>query len=825
MRQIQVEPFNNTPINFKEINASDFDGFNVEGNGKTIIEPHNGYISDSLLENIDLYKSDTTIINASVGQGKTTAVIKFIERYYKNQNYIVVIATPFKSLIKQYESKIKKKSGLDNIIFNYQDFERGLISRKNFESQHQKPIQLITINSLLGNPGNVALQQSDLKREYYESLIEYAKDNGKKVILILDEIHESINNFKETLIFNLFKWNSVIHKNIVLSATFNEASKVVIKYLAEMTDKKIKIIESRRHQIEEKRLSDLHLCIYDNYHYKANSQIFESLFIDKGKKYDKIHILSYSQRLAEDIYKSPLGRKLDDTFGNFNLCISKNNQPFDETACNIGTVFKTGISIEDDNCGYFIILPPKSIYLNIKNKGKLGIFTEGIFNIIQAVARPRVKANIYIIMPSPDKLIKVPELPENYIKATSLDYLPFDDENNHAKYYNINSQDSLLRFFYANLREKQESGEQFVNKNPMDIVPIFPDYEKYKLTYGERFYRNYYEIFGKNLSDYVYWAAWNNQFVNCRLKSIIKTSSLFITEGYVQSYFDKYYKSVFGTDAFFNMNSDKDCLTKFRSSLFSNNIYFKSSDKDDYNFISQYRNSYFEKQVISFIQRYKRPFNFDIKKIVYKPDGFEYIKENNTWKKKIPNDVDISKETYLRLAMLYSNEIDTIPQNLKEEEKNLILSYKRLFTYKDILLKEYVILSKKNIKHLPIDKNINFKPEHQIELQTIIETIKKSDKNIQAFSFLQKNKDLVPVYKLLKDLFFKETSTTRISTYSDDKPIKALKFELIEFPKKEEYINLVYSIDEAWLLQSGNIELKQKDIVDEYSNDPFYGKH
>ncbi|WEK69631.1 MAG: DEAD/DEAH box helicase family protein [Candidatus Chryseobacterium colombiense] len=825
MQQIQVEPFNNIPINFKEINASDFDGFIVEGNGKTVIKPTNGYISNSLLDNIDLYKSDTTIINASVGQGKTTAVIKFVERYYKNQNYIVVIATPFKSLIEQYESKIKKESGFDNIIFNYQDFENGLVNKQNFKSLHQKPIQLITINSLLGNSGDIALKQSDIKREYFESLINYAKDNGKKVILILDEIHESIHNFKESLIFNLFKWNSVIHKNIVLSATFNEASKVVIKYLAELTDKKIKIIESARQQVEEEKLSDLHLCIYDSYQYQANSPIFESLFIDEGKNFDKIHILSYSKRLAEDIHKSQLGKKLEDTFGEFNLCTSKNNKPFDEKICNIGTVFKTGISIEDKNCAYFIILPPKSAYSDIKNRRQLGIFFEGIFNVVQAVARPRIKANIYIIMPSPDKLIKVPELPENYIKATSLDYLPFDDENNHAKYYNINSQDSLLRFFYANLRENQESGEKFVDSNNISIVPVFPNYEKYKLTDGEKFYRSYYEIFGKNLSDYVYWAAWNNQFVNCRLKSIIKTSSLFISEGYVQNTLDKYYKSVFSASAFFNMHSDKDSLMKFRSSLFSNNIYFKSSDKDDYNFIGQYRNSYFEKQVISFIQRYKRPFNFDIKKIVYKPDGFEYIIENNRWKKKTPNDVDISKETYLRLAMLYSNEIDTIPQNLKDEEKNLISNYKRLFAYREILLKEYVILSKRRVEHLPIDKDINFKTEHQIELLTIIENIKKFDKNIQAFSFLQKSKDLVPIYKLLKDLFFKKTTITRISTDSDPEPIKVLKFELFDFPKKEEYINLVYSIDNAWLLQSGNIQWGQEDVIDEYSNDPFYGKY
>ncbi|WP_345202894.1 DEAD/DEAH box helicase family protein [Chryseobacterium ginsengisoli] len=818
MKKKHVTPFNNTPINFKQINASDFEGFYVEGNGKTIIEPRNGYISEPLLENIDLGKKDTTIINASVGQGKTTAVIKFVEWYYKTQDYIIVIAAPFKSLIEQYESKIKKESGLDNIIFNYQNFEDGLVNRKNFNSLHQKPIQILTINSLLGNPGKIALKQSDIKREYFESLINYAEDNGKKIVLILDEIHESIHNFKETLIFNLFKWNSVVHKTIVLSATFNEASKVVIKYLAEMTDKKIKIIESARHHVEDERLSDLHLCIYDSYHYKANSQIFESLFIDEGKKFDKIHILSYSQSLAEDIHKSDLGNKLNETFGEFNLCISKNNQPFDETICNIGTVFKTGISIEDENCGYFIILPPKSAQINNNNTGRFGIFTEGIFNIIQAVARPRVKANIYIIMPSPQKLIKVPKIPENYIKVTSLDYLPFDDENNHSPYYDINSQDALLKSFYFNLRENQDSGEQFVNSKTLDIVPIFPEYEKYKLTEGEKYYRNYYEIFGKNLSDYVYWAAWNNQFVNCKLRTISKVSLLLFSYGNVQNMLNNYYGKTFSKSSFFVLNSDKDCYIKFRSSLYSNNIIYKPEGETEYKSITPYRNSNFEQQIIAFIQRNKRVFNFDFRKKIYPPDGDMAIYKNGSfiaWK--TPIDIDsMHKETYLRLAMLYSIQLEYIPKILTTEETALINAYKILYSYKDILLSQYTIKSKKGDLHLPIDSKIDFRIEHQIELNATIENLRKYDKNLKIFSFLQKSKNLVPIYKLLKDLFFVPKTTT-ITPENSTKKIKVNGIELIDFPKKNDYINLIYSIDDAWILQSGN-----GNVTEEHSNDPLY---
>ena len=49
---------------------------------------------------------------------------------------------------------------------------------------------------------------------------------------------------------------NVLHKNFIISATFSEASKVVIEYLAEPTDRKIQIIESkeRRTQVMRKQV-------------------------------------------------------------------------------------------------------------------------------------------------------------------------------------------------------------------------------------------------------------------------------------------------------------------------------------------------------------------------------------------------------------------------------------------------------------------------------------------------------------------------------------------------------------------------------------------
>lgn len=54
-----------------------------------------------------------------------------------------------------------------------------------------------------------------------------------------------------------------MHKIIVASATFSESSKTPIKFFAELTERKIMIIESKRFQ-NQNNLSELFLCLYNN---------------------------------------------------------------------------------------------------------------------------------------------------------------------------------------------------------------------------------------------------------------------------------------------------------------------------------------------------------------------------------------------------------------------------------------------------------------------------------------------------------------------------------------------------------------------------------
>ena len=167
----------------------------------------------------------------------------------------------------------------------------------------RKRIHIVTANCLLGNPGEDAFINSQVKRYYLNRLSKYCETKDKKVVFIYDEIHDTIHNFKEQYIFNLWKWRKVIHKNFIISATYNEASKVVIEYLAELTNNKIQIIESERKRFLEKQ-SELFLHYNSEQFYNFDDKKITELVGDLISVGKEVDILSYSKKLAENIIKN-----------------------------------------------------------------------------------------------------------------------------------------------------------------------------------------------------------------------------------------------------------------------------------------------------------------------------------------------------------------------------------------------------------------------------------------------------------------------------------------------------------------------------------------
>ncbi|MGY5351554.1 DEAD/DEAH box helicase family protein [Wenyingzhuangia sp. IMCC45533] len=665
----QLSVFENCPIEFKEVNSNDFqDPFTTEG--KIIIEPNEqGYINDALQSNILLNEKDTTVINAAVGQGKSYGIIQTVKRYYdKMQNgedkYLIFVASPFVSLVKQYVDDIQKDANIPKEdVFNYGELGR------NPEAEYvDKPIQVVTANTLLGNHGVDSFKSSKAKMDYINNLIKYSEDNDLKVVFIFDEIHDAYHNFENKFIFNLWKWKHLLLKNYVISATFNEASKIVIEFLAELTDFKIRILESKRTRFPEKQ-SKLHLHYSNSYYFKENTPEIVKLIKSLVTRNKNIDILCHSKTLANSIKdkKSEIGKLLHQKYGDIKLCVSENvsnnrmgnEEPKNQFSnymdkddiskgyqCNIGTNFKTGVSIKKENHAFVIIFPPRSTRLPFKNL--YGIFSKGMNDIIQSLARQRVQGEIHIVMPTPNQF--------NY---SSLEYSsmstiqkelfakfydevkiknPKEDEEE-VRFYPIKSQYKLLSNFYneelyPNVKDQVEE----VGKSTRNgLVAInYPTLKEFIFSDGEKFLANQYLLFGADLSAYVTYSAITNQFINCRLVELNAADVLFFEPENIRQKLAEYYKSIHGIDYFNTSEYDSfgRFLDKTRRFLFDNYTikikHVNSSSVVSWKTINEWKNRNFEKQILGFCIE-----------VFY---GLEHL-ENNT--NQIFQDADISRQFYL----------------------------------------------------------------------------------------------------------------------------------------------------------------------------------
>ncbi len=627
--------FQDFPIEFKEINPEDFQhsemtrdgiinkGFNVEE--KIIIEPNiDGYITDNLIPKISLETKNTVIINAAVGQGKTHSIIKIARKYYfdTKQEYVIFIASPFVSLVEQYFNDIVCDGISKEDVYRYE-----YIGEKPNIKYLDKKIHIITVNTLLGNPGEDAFLNSDEKRKYLNELAKHCKENNKKVVFIYDEIHDAIHNFKEEYIFNLWKWKTVIHKNFIISATFNEASKIVIEYLAELTESKIQIIESKRTRIP-KNQSSLHLHYNPAIYYQNDNEQIQSIIKDILSRGKDVDILSFSKTLADNIVNEKntgIGQELYERYSEINNCTSglianqregklnsEIHNRYDNDKCNVGTNFKTGISINKRNHAFVIIMPPKGSTMPFKDFN--GIFSNGVNSIIQALARQRKRGGeIHIILPLPD----------------SFDYssLPFNDElkKKFAKFYDaikdysstkkevmylpLHLQNLLLRSFYEDELKGNLLNEIELVKNSdrVDKVRLeFPEFKLFQLNHGEDYLANSFKFFGKDLSAYITYCAITNQFINCNLKGITYKPTLVFQDGFMQSQLQRFYKMYMNVENFNGIYNDASNLyfyLELKNNLFNNYRLKYKNEEEKYTVIKEHQNKKFETQLIGFLQR------------------------------------------------------------------------------------------------------------------------------------------------------------------------------------------------------------------------------
>jgi len=536
--------FEDYPIEFKQINPSDFnEHYNVDE--KIQISPNDeGYISDSLMPILEAgYEvQNTIVINAGVGQGKSKSVIDLAVKYANDDNYLVIVAVPYNNLIHQYIEDFSNLTAKHK-VFNIQELPLIKFSRDENNSDfnaNDYNIHIMTVNALLGNGGEWQGLQAKKRIKYFEKLVSACR-GGKQLVIIFDEIHDSIYNFKEENIFNLWKFQGFVHKIITVSATYNEASKEVIKYLSELTKKRIQIIESERKRFTE-RQSRLHVNFYSGYEIEKDARLV-SLIDDLVQRNKHFDIMSYSKSLAKKMIKKPkesdklyVSNILDSVKHKINRCYRDSlnlnaNKTYDSTKINIGTNFTTGVNIKAEEHNFIIILP---IEAKIDFVSYRGVFTSGLNAVTQSLARQRKQGDIYVFLPTPSQIVAetFPHLPkqkqvlENIFKEFSHykeEYFTYTDTNLESIIINdeYNQLKENVQYEISLIERIEETEREGMNRL------IFPKKEIFILEKGEKLLIK--NFFKGDLSGYFLWAAITNQFLNCRLESLDISKRIYLS--------------------------------------------------------------------------------------------------------------------------------------------------------------------------------------------------------------------------------------------------------------------------------------------------------
>lgn len=687
------------PIEFKEINPEDFPDYDVKGNSKYIISSdENGFISEKLIEVIDINESNTVIINAGVGEGKSTACIDLAKAYYEKFNsnnereYVVIIIAPYYSIINQYHKKLIKKGVNERDTFNFSE-----IDDIDLDLTIKSPIHILTIHSLIGYYGERGFMQKRQTRDYLTATIEYCTQKDKKIVFLLDEVHDYVGLIKQKFIFNLWKWQPVLHKTFIMTATYTEGTKVAIKYLAELTDDKIQIIESIRKRVIDRQCK-LHLFIHDKSSYNADDDKIAELIKNEIQRGQKIHILSFSETLASNIAEgvtnskgetqyAKIGKLLIDKFGEINLCVGGNRNPFKESMCNVGTTFKTGISIEEDNTSFFIIAPHKMAYLTKGGNENFGIFYNGMVSVIQAIARVRgiPSSDIFVIMPRPQRLIVNASnsiAARTYLdeieKTASLKYLK--PSGKYIDHISLKEQGRLLESYYKQSYDFAYEGiKNFNNKfrNPDErsvAKPTlkFPSKEEIILEDGDRFLASIHESYGSDISAYIIWAAFNNQFQNCTLDKVYYEDTIVLEQGEITNglFNILYNKKGFPTNI--DYLADKEFYDKFYQYLTAEiDLYIRRHNGK----LEKAKDSpKLKEQLINIVQYFKK----------HNPEFFAALYPHGRIDKKgiayKPKDVFFPKTTYLKAAIAHaSHYLADYQTQLTGKEKESLKWYRLLF--------------------------------------------------------------------------------------------------------------------------------------------------
>lgn len=798
--------FEDYPIEFKQINPSDFNE-HYDVSEKIQISPNDdGYISDSLIPILEAGYAvqNTIVINAGVGQGKSKSIIDLAVKYANDDN-LVVIAVPFNNLIKQY---IDDFSTLieSRLIFNIQELplvnfsnannikDKGMfeitdtdLMPKEFSASDYK-VHIMTVNALLGNGGEWNALQSKKRIEYFEKLVSACR-GGKKIVIIFDEIHDSIYNFKEENIFNLWKFQGFVHKIITVSATYNEASKEVIKYLSELTKKRIQIIESERKRFTE-RQSRLHVNFYSGYEIEKDARLV-SLIDDLVQMNKQFDIMLYSKSLAKKMIKKPkesdkfyVPNILESVKHKINRCYSDSlnpnaNKTYDCKKINIGTNFTTGVNIKAEEHTFIIILP---IEAKIDFVSYRGVFTSGLNAVTQSLARQRKQGDIYVFLPTPSQILAetFPHLPEQkqVLENIFKEFSHYKEE--YFTYTDTNLESIIINDEYNQLKENVQHEISLIERieeterEGMNRL-IFPKKEIFILEKGEKLLIK--NFFKGDLSGYFLWAAITNQFLNCKLESLDISKKIYLSSNNLFEQISKIYDNELQFVASLWKWSEDEIEFSHSLSNFELLEYF-----EEYFFRS------FELRIDN-----KKLTQADINKIYI-------ILLQLIFEKNFDSGKALQKQ-YFKSCVYFATKIDfddiIVNERLSINQKEIIRLYQEWWKMIDLLnSKKIKVKHKYRLPNTPIPEFISL--FNELDIQSNINKLQSLDKiifnSIIPFKSTLKKQEtkeqmINSFYILLIKTFFNaELKSTKISSI----PVNVYVLEDLMFDESE-LINIVYN--------------------------------
>jgi hypothetical protein len=516
-----AEPINKEIDYFKlPVESLRRNGFDVTMN--TVPLAANEWLSlDTHLSTIDHNRVETVALNIQVGKGKTTACYKLIEKYSKD-GYVVIVCSPFKRLVRKDCANL---IALGLTPFNYESLKDAMDAAGkpgyhfDFEPHIDHDVHVMTINCLLQNPGVEAYDQHALKQKYLRKLLSHAKRSDKRVVMFFDEVHESVHNFYDELVPNLFKWKNLIHKAYVSSATYTPAAIPVLKYIGALTAGRITVYETPRLQIANPTSLHLHFTerAYSGNNLAPLHYLSNIISQNKGKK---INILTAHKNVANALVNIK-GNPTDEIVMAVsslkpNLLTGDEEGDFAQDGNNIGTTFKTGVDIEDSDSVFVIIMPCISDKIDA-----YAIFSDGLPSIVQSLARVRHTGQVHVFMPLPTVIIDRPK-DSAVLRNLRLNGLPDESSDMQNWFY-----PSLIKNYIEKKRRVQNE-IQAIRQTQAGGLRLHYSYKSLSAMLIERSQRlllKHHFSYGKQISPYVLWAAMYNQFCTTTLQQITLTTA------------------------------------------------------------------------------------------------------------------------------------------------------------------------------------------------------------------------------------------------------------------------------------------------------------